>query len=101
MMTRLSFTEDRYAALEAVHHDFVRYHTGLAGPALGYTWSEHAGGQMFERMRQVLRDLWTADLIDVDTHRILAQRGHRVSTTTSGYLQLREWEHLKQRQQVA
>jgi hypothetical protein len=100
-MSRLSFTEDRYAALKAVHSDQVRYHTGLTGPSLGYTWSEHVGGQMFEWMRQVLRDLWTADLVDVDTHRILAQHGHRVTITTSGYLRLREWEERKQRSLVA
>jgi hypothetical protein len=100
-MTRLAFTEARYAALTAVHRDHVAYHTGLSGPALGYTWSERVGGQMFEDMRQVLRDLWTADLIEVDTHRVLAQRGHRVNTTTSGYFQLREWEGAKQQSRAA
>jgi hypothetical protein len=90
-MTRLPCTEARHTALRAVHQDQVAYHTGLAGPALGYTWSEHVGGQMFMEMREVLRELWTADLITVDTHRVLAQRGHRVTITTGGYRLLCDW----------
>lgn len=91
-MARLPYTDTRYAALAAVHHDRVTYHTGLAGPALGYTWSEQVGGQMFMGMREVLRELWTADLIAVETHRVLAHRGHRVVITTAGYRLLHEWE---------
>lgn len=91
-MTRLTFSHLRYAALSAVHQDQVRYHTGVDGPALGYTWSEDVGGQMFDNLRQILSELWAADLIEVETHRIFAERGHRVSTTTRGYLVLREWE---------
>jgi hypothetical protein len=94
MMTRPTFTDARYAALGAVHRDRVRYDTGLSGPALGYTWSEDTGGPMSQTMRQALRDLWTADLIDVDTHRLFAQHGHRVTTTINGYRLLREWHSL-------
>jgi hypothetical protein len=91
-MARLDLTEDRKAALSAVHRDAVRYHDGLSGPALGYTWAEGAGGQMPEEMRHTLRELWSSDLIAVDTHRVHAQRGRRVSITTSGYLRLQRWQ---------
>ena len=91
-MARLDHTETRHTALSAVYRDAVRYHDGLAGPALGYTWAEGAGGQMSEDMRHTLRELWAADLITVDTQRILAQRGRRVSITTGGYLCLQKWE---------
>lgn len=93
-MTRLPYSDTRFAALSAVHGEQVTYHTGLAGPALGYTWSEHVGGQMFMEMREVLRELWTADLIAVETQRVLAHRGHRVVITTAGYRLLREWASL-------
>lgn len=97
-MARLPYTDTRFAALNAVHNDQVTYHTGLAGPALGYTWSEHVGGQMFMEMREVLRELWTADLIEVQTHRVLAHRGHQVVITTNGYRLLREWAAVAQPQ---
>jgi hypothetical protein len=100
-MKKLECTEDRFAALMAVHRDQVRYHTGLTGPSVGYMWAESLGGQMFEDMRHVLRDLWTSDLIEVDTHRLFAQGGHRVSTTTNGYLLLRQWQDSRQRQPAA
>jgi hypothetical protein len=93
-MARLPYSDTRCAALNAVHNDQVTYHTGLAGPALGYTWSESVGGQMFMEMREVLRELWTADLIMVETQRVLAHRGHRVVITTAGYRLLREWAAL-------
>ena len=93
-MARLPYSDTRYAALNAVHNDQVTYHTGLAGPALGYTWSEHVGGQMFMEMREVLRELWTADLLTVETQRVLAHRGHRVGITAAGHRVLREWASL-------
>lgn len=93
-MARLPYSDTRHAALTAVYKNEVTYHTGLAGPALGYTWSEHVGGQMFMEMREVLRELWTADLITVETQRVLAHRGHRVVITTAGYRLLGEWAAL-------
>jgi hypothetical protein len=87
----LTYNSDRLAALIAVHDDQVRYHTGLSGPSVGYTWSEGAGGRMFEQFRHTLQDLWSADLIDVDTHRLFAQHGHRVTITTKGYVLMHQW----------
>ncbi|GAA2792177.1 hypothetical protein [Saccharopolyspora taberi] len=90
-MTRPDPSPRWHAALTAVQQDLVRYHNGRTGPALGYTWSESAGGQMFDEMRQTLQELRAAHLIDVETHRVFAQRGHRVRTTTAGYRLLRTW----------
>lgn len=92
-MTQLTFTDTRCTALAAVQRDHVRYHSGLAGPALGYTWSEHAGGQMHEDFRHVLRELWALNFIEVETHRVFAQRGHRVITTMNGYRLLCAWRN--------
>ena len=44
-MTATRFTVDRYSALIDVFDDKVRFHNGLSGPALGYTWAEGHGGQ--------------------------------------------------------
>lgn len=93
-MTRLAFSTHRYTALSAVQRDQVRYHTGLNGPALGYTWSEHVGGQMFGCLRQALCELWAANLVEVDTHRLFARRGHRVVITMRGYRLLCEWNEV-------
>ena len=93
-MARLNLTDPRHATLRAVSQDRVRYHEGLTGPALGYTWAEGAGGQMSEDMRHTLRELWAADLITVDPQRILAQRGRRVSITSKGESCLQEWGQL-------
>ncbi len=90
-MARLIPTKTRYETLRAVSSDHVRYHEGLTGPALGYTWAENAGGQMSEELRHALRELWAADLITIAPERILAQRGRRVSVTTKGEHCLQEW----------
>ncbi len=47
---------------------------------------------MFQEMRDTLQELWAADLIDVDTHRVFVQRGHRVRTTMRGYQLWCEWQ---------
>ena len=90
-MSRPDYSDLRHRALLAVQQDLVRYHNGRTGPALGYTWSEQAGGQMFDEMRLALQELWNAHLIDVETHRVFAQRGHRVRTTPTGYRILLAW----------
>ena len=90
-MQPFAFSGSRQAALAAVHCGDVRYHHGLTGPALGFTWSENRGGQMFHEMRHALHELWAANLIDVETHRVFARSGHRVVTTMRGYQLWREW----------
>lgn len=92
-MRRLMCSKARHEALNAVYGDHVRYHNGLAGPALCFTWAEESGGQMFHEMRDTLHELWAADFIDVETHRLFAQRGHRVHVTMRGYQRLCEWRH--------
>ena len=77
-------TDQARAALAAVAADRVRYHPGLSGPALGYTWAEQTGGQMFPGLQRALEDLDGAGLITTDHHRIRAQRGHRVRLTPRG-----------------
>jgi hypothetical protein len=76
--------EQARAALAAVAADQVRYHPGLSGPALGYTWSEQSGGQMFPALQDALERLEDAGLITTEPHRIRAQRGHRVALTARG-----------------
>lgn len=90
-MTRLERTDQRHAALAAVHGDQVRYQSSPADAAPGYAWSDSVGGQMTDAMRRVLHELWAADLVEVETYRLFAQRGHRVTTTTQGYLLLMTW----------
>jgi hypothetical protein len=77
--------EQARTALAAVAADQVRYHPGLSGPALGYTWSEDCGGQMFPALRAAMEDLAEAGLIMTDPHRMRAQRGHRVRLTARGH----------------
>ncbi len=96
-MTSLTYSRTRHAALSAVLHDHVRYHPGLSGPALGYSWSEHSGGQMFGEMRHVLSELWAAELIGIDDQRQFARRGHRVATTPHGRHVFSEWERAADR----
>jgi hypothetical protein len=90
-MTRLERTSERYDALAAVHADQVRYHSTPAFAALGYAWSDSVRSKMTDTMRQVLHDLWAADLVEVETYRLFAQHGHRVTITTQGYLLLMTW----------
>ncbi len=90
-MTHLNFSTTRYHALDHVRRDHVRFHPGLIGPALGYSWSENTGGQMFESMRHVLSELWAAELIDVRAHHQFARPAHKVVTTQDGRETLREW----------
>jgi hypothetical protein len=90
-MSRLKRTDERYTALAAVHADQVRYHSTPAYAALGYAWSDSVGGQMADSTRRVLHDLWAADLVEVETYRLFAQHGHRVTITTQGYLLLMDW----------
>ena len=95
-MTPLDRTGDRHAALAAVHADQVRFQGGSADPARGYSWSDPVVGRMSETMRRTLHELWAADLIEVETYRLFAHRGHRVTTTTPGYLRLLEWAQRRQ-----
>jgi hypothetical protein len=90
-VTKLERTDDRHAALAAVHADRVRYHSAPAERSLGYAWSESVAERMCDATRVVLHELWAADLVEVETHRLFAHRGHRVITTTQGYLLLQEW----------
>jgi hypothetical protein len=52
-------------------------------------------------MRETLRELWTADLITVDTQRLVARRGNRVLITTTGERLLREWAMADESQAAA
>ncbi|MGI8312073.1 hypothetical protein [Saccharopolyspora hattusasensis] len=89
-----TFTANRYAALDAVNQGKICYHNGLLQSALGYDWVMDITRPMTDDLRQTLRDLWVADLIDVETHRLFALRGHRVVITTKGYRTLRDWSAL-------
>lgn len=90
-MTRLEHTDERHAALAAVHADQVRYHSTPTDAALGYAWSGSVGDRMADATRRVLHELWAADLVEVETYRLFDHHGHRVTTTTQGYLLLMEW----------
>ncbi|WP_190813030.1 hypothetical protein [Saccharopolyspora pogona] len=92
-MSRTTFTANRYTALDAVNQGKICYHNGLLQPALGYDWVMGIS-PMADDLRQTLRDLWVTDLIDIDTHRLFALRGHRVVITTKGYRTLRDWSAL-------
>ncbi|QIZ38718.1 hypothetical protein [Saccharopolyspora sp. ASAGF58] len=89
-----TFTEARYAALAAVYAGKICYQNGLARPGLGYEWGTGVPGPMTDEFRHTLRELWAADLIDIDVHRLFAPRGHRVAITAKGYRALREWSGL-------
>jgi hypothetical protein len=87
---RLDHTEQRHTALAAVYADQVRFHSAPA-TVPRYEWCESAHKPMTEETRRVLQELWSADLVEVETYRLFAQRGHRVTVTTQGYLQLMAW----------
>lgn len=67
----------------------VRFYNGLSDPVLGYAWSEPTMGLISDTTSKVLRDLWIADLIDIDFSALLAQGGYGVVTTTHGHRLLR------------
>lgn len=90
-MSTAKFTVDRYTALAAVNQDKICYHNGLLQPGLGYGWVTGETARLTADLRNALRDLWVADLIDIDTHHLFAQRGHRVRITPNGHRVLREW----------
>lgn len=91
-MAQPEYDPQRHAALQSVRQDYVRFHYGLSGPALGYTWSENAGGQMTKNTQWKLHELFSRNLIEVDSQRLFAQRGCRVIMTQEGCQVLASWD---------
>ncbi|TNC19394.1 hypothetical protein [Amycolatopsis alkalitolerans] len=99
-MSTAKFTVNRYQALAAVSQGKICYNNGLLEPAPGYDWVTGETSQMTDDLRHALRDLWAADLIDIDTHHLF-ERGHQVRITTRGYPTLRAWSVLARREYAA
>lgn len=85
MTARLALTSLHWEVLSAVDDGLVRFYNGLVGSVLGYAWCDPAIGSISDTTRKVLRDLWVADLIDIDFRALLAEGGYEVVTTTNGH----------------
>ncbi|MCI2419707.1 hypothetical protein MOQ72_19870 [Saccharopolyspora sp. K220] len=89
MSTTIDYSPQRHLALGLVQEERVRFHNGLHGMALGYTWL--TGESMDEPLRTTLHELWRVDAIQIETHRLFASGGHCVKLTPHGFQMFQSW----------